>query len=148
MIRQSTYLDFQLAPAHLHQPVAQQGFRTKPVSGNKTKSVEFGLLKGVGPGLIRQQQFISACLFGAVCPERDIGIALVLPMANTEAMALHLAEIAKQTPKGRHAGVIFDNAGYHHSDELPKYENVSLIPLPSYAPELKQRRATLGVAQR
>ena len=49
---------------------------------------------------------------------------------------LHLAEISKQTPKGRHAGVIIDNAGYHHSDELPKYENVSLIPLPSYAPEL------------
>ncbi len=60
----------------------------------------------------------------------------MLPTANSKAMGLHLAEIAKQTPKGRHAGVIIDNAGYHHSGELPKYENLTLIPLPSYAPEL------------
>ena len=40
-------------------------------------------------------------MFGAVCPEKDMGVALVLPYANTESMALHLSEISKITPKGR-----------------------------------------------
>ncbi|MFK0573178.1 IS630 family transposase [Endozoicomonas sp.] len=93
-------------------------------------------IKGSRPGLIRQRQFLSTYLFGAVCPERDIGVALVLPTANSEGMTLHLSEIAKQTQEGRHAGVIIDNAGYHHSGELPKYDNLTLIPLPAYATEL------------
>ena len=32
--------------------------------------------------------------FGAVCPARAVGAALVMPYANTEAMNLHLQEIA------------------------------------------------------
>src|SRR6267378_6473658 len=36
----------------------------------------------------------STYLFGAVCPERGAGAALVLPACTTEAMQLHLDEIA------------------------------------------------------
>ncbi|WP_404831084.1 transposase [Endozoicomonas euniceicola] len=53
--------------------------------------------KGSRPGLIRQRQFKYAYMFGAVCPERDKAIALILPMANTESMALLLNEISKVT---------------------------------------------------
>ena len=35
--------------------------------------------KGVRPRGVRQQGFASAYLFGAVCPERGEGVALVLP---------------------------------------------------------------------
>ena len=92
--------------------------------------------KGSRPGLIRQQQFISAYLFAAVCPERDLGVALALPHANAEGMALHLNEISKLTPEGRHAGVLIDNAGYHRSKELPQFDNLTLISLPPYSPEI------------
>ena len=34
---------------------------------------------GSRPGLIRQQQFEYAYMFGAVCPEQDKAIGLVLP---------------------------------------------------------------------
>ena len=94
--------------------------------------------KGSRPGLIRQQQFISAYLFAAVCPERDLGVALALPHANAEGMALHLNEISKLTPEGRHAGVLIDNAGYHRSKELPQFDNLTLIPLPPYSPEINR----------
>ncbi len=93
-------------------------------------------IKGSRPGIIRQRQFTYAYVFAAVCPERDIGTALVLPTINTEMMTLHLSEISKLTNKGRHAAVIIDNAGYHHSKDLPTFDNLTLIPLPPYAPEL------------
>ena len=51
-------------------------------------------------------------------------------------MALHLNEISKLTPEGRHAGVLIDNAGYHRSKELPQFDNLTLIPLPPYSPEI------------
>ena len=67
-------------------------------------------IKGSRPGLIRQQQFTAAYFFAAVFPEKDLGVALALPHANSEGMAL-LKEISKLTPKGRHAGVLINNAG-------------------------------------
>ena len=41
---------------------------------------------------MRQQGFSSAYLFGAVCPEREAGVALVLPEVSTAAMDVVLAE--------------------------------------------------------
>jgi len=32
-------------------------------------------------------------LFGAICPDRAVGAAMITPGANTEAMNLHLTEI-------------------------------------------------------
>lgn len=41
-------------------------------------------------GIIRQQQFEYADIFGAVCPARDEAVGLIMPAANTEAMLVHL----------------------------------------------------------
>ena len=41
---------------------------------------------GARPRAVRQQQFESAYLFGAVCPARGIGEALVVPWINKEIM--------------------------------------------------------------
>ena len=45
-------------------------------------------------------------MFGAVCPERAVGAALVLPYADTEATGLHLAEIGRHVAPGAHAVVV------------------------------------------
>ena len=52
-----------------------------------------------------------AYLFGAVCPQR--GASTALPACNTEAMQLHLAEIATKVSPGAHAILILDQAGWH-----------------------------------
>jgi len=85
---------------------------------------------------VKQQQFKSSYLFGAVCPKKDKGCALVLPYANTEAMQLHLDEISKNVTKGYHAVVVMDGAGWHKSKELKLPKKISIIPLPPYSPEL------------
>ena len=59
-----------------------------------------------------------------------------MPKADSAALKLHLDEIQKTTSKGRHAVVLMDKAGYHLSKSLPTYENLTIIFLPSYAPEL------------
>ena len=61
------------------------------------------------------QRTASTYIFGAVCPKEGKGAALVLPACNTEAMNLHLAEIATEVAPGRHAVLLLDQAGWHLS---------------------------------
>jgi DDE superfamily endonuclease len=84
----------------------------------------------------REQRFASAHLFGAVCPERDTGVALVLPEVSTVAMGLFLAELSQALPVGTHAVLVLDRAGWHISPDLPRPANLTLVHLPSYSPEL------------
>ena len=61
----------------------------------------------------------------------------MLPLVNTEAMNLHLAEISTQVAPGAHAVITLDGAGWHQpGDRLRLPDNISLLPLPPYSPEL------------
>lgn len=93
--------------------------------------------RGTRPRVKRDQRYTNAYIFGAVCPARDVGAALVMPCVSIEAMNLHLAEIAKEVPQGTHAVVIIDGAGWHlEGGELVVPDNLSLLRLPPYSPEL------------
>lgn len=85
---------------------------------------------------MREQRFASVHLFGAVCPERDAGVALVLPETSTIAMSLFLAEVAQAIPAGTHAVLVLDRAGWHISADLQVPWNLTLVHLPSHSPEL------------
>jgi transposase len=66
-----------------------------------------------------------------------VGAALVLPFVSTQAMNLHLAEISTQVAPGAHAVITLDGAGWHRAgDKLKLPDNLSLLPLPPYSPEL------------
>ena len=93
--------------------------------------------KGSRPRAPRDQRYDWAYLFGAICPARGVGAALVLPFVNTEAMNLHLVEISTQVTPGAHAVLTLDGAGWHQSGgRLKLPDNISLLPLPPYSPEL------------
>jgi len=92
--------------------------------------------RGTRPRALRDHRRNSAYLFGAVCPERGTGAAIVLPHVNVEAMTIHLAEISRSVTAGAHAVLVLDQAGWHTSPKLRVPENISLLPLPPYAPEL------------
>ncbi len=60
-----------------------------------------------------------------------------MPWVSSEAMSIHLAEISKRVSPDAHGVVICDGAGWHQTGgRLTVPENVSLLPLPPYAPEL------------
>jgi transposase len=91
---------------------------------------------GSRPRAPRDSRYEWAYLFGAVCPERAVGTALVMPYANSEAMNLHLREIARAVAPGAHAILVLDGAGWHTSHTLKPPHNITLLYLPPYSPEL------------
>ena len=68
--------------------------------------------------------------------ETHSAAGLILPCLNTEAMELHLAEIAKTVTTDAHALLIVDGAGWHDAKDLSVPDNITLLKLPPYAPEL------------
>jgi transposase len=92
--------------------------------------------KGTRPRVVRQRQFLNTYIFGACCPEKDKGCALILPECCTGMMQLHLDEISKNVEDGFHAIFIIDRASWHTTEALIIPENISLSPLPAYSPEL------------
>jgi hypothetical protein len=92
--------------------------------------------RGTRPRAVRDRRYTWAHLFGAVCPERGVGAAVVLPHVNVEAVNLHLAEVSRGVTEGAHAVLVLDGAGWHTSPKLRVPGNISLLPLPRYAPEL------------
>jgi hypothetical protein len=92
--------------------------------------------RGTRPRAPRDRRYSWAYIFGAVCPARGIGAGLVLPFADTEAMQLHLDQIGRAVAPGAHAVVVLDGAGWHGATELRPPDNVTLLTLPPYSPEL------------
>ena len=92
--------------------------------------------KGPPTAGLREHRFASVQLFGAVCPERDTGVALVLPEVSTAAMGVFLAELSRAVPAGTHAVLVLDRAGWHVSESLNVPPNLTLIHPPPYSPEL------------
>jgi hypothetical protein len=92
--------------------------------------------KGSRPRAPKDCRYARACIFGAVCPARAVGAALVMPYANTEAMSAHLAEISRHVSPGAHAILVPDGAGWRSSKDLVIPGNITLMMLPPYSPEL------------
>jgi hypothetical protein len=59
---------------------------------------------GSRPPAVRDNRHDSVYLFGAICPGRGVGAAIIMPVANTEAMNQHLKEISTQVRRGAHGG--------------------------------------------
>ena len=60
----------------------------------------------------------------------------MLPFVGTASMQLHIEEISRYVARSTHAVVLLDRAGWHTTSKLKLPRNVSLIFLPSRAPEL------------
>jgi hypothetical protein len=110
--------------------------------GQKNGLVRQWARTGTRPRQPKDQRYQSAYLFGAICPERGAGAAVVMPKANTEAMQLHLDEISRTVSSGRHAVLLLDRAGWHTTPELELPTNITLLFLPSRAPELNPTENT------
>ena len=79
----------------------------------------------------------SIHIFGAICPDRGVGAAIIMPAVNTEAMNEHLSEISTQVASGGHCLLVCDGAGWHQKGErLIVPDNITLLALPPYSPEL------------
>jgi transposase len=104
--------------------------------GQKNSLVYQWAKKGSRPRQPKDQRYENAYVFGAVCPGRDTGVALIMPQADTEAMQAHLDAIGRAVAPGAQALLILDKAGWHTTRKLELPGNVTLVPLPPACPEL------------
>jgi transposase len=83
---------------------------------------------GSRPPMVRDNRHDSAYLYGAICPSRGVGAAIIMPAANAEGMNQHLKEISTQVTPGAHAALICDGAGWHQTgDKLQVPDNITLV---------------------
>ena len=104
--------------------------------GQKTKTTRRWAPRGSRPRALVDQRTKSAWIFGAICPQRGVGAALILPRCNTQAMQWHLEEISSQVAPEAHAVLILDQAGWHTTGKLNIPSNITLLSLPPRSPEL------------
>ena len=98
---------------------------------------------GGRPAAAKDLGFISAYVFGAVCPGEGKAAAVIMPICNTIAMNHHLREISSQVGTAAHALLVLTpapaeagGAGWHDSQALAIPDNITLLALPPYSPEL------------
>lgn len=60
---------------------------------------------------------------------------MILPHVNSDCMQIFLDEVASRHPNDKIV-MVLDGAGWHKAASLKLPENMKLLPLPPYAPEL------------
>ena len=91
--------------------------------------------RGSRPRAVRQVEYESLWAFTAACPATGQAVGLVAPRADTEATNVFLGLMSASLEPGVHAVLIGDNAGFHTGKSLVVPANITLLPLPPYAPE-------------
>lgn len=82
------------------------------------------------------KRFASAYILAAVKPATGADFALVLPSVSSKAMSRFLADFSAQIAPDAHAVLVLDQAGWHGARALRVPDNITLVPLPPYSPEL------------
>lgn len=91
--------------------------------------------RGMRPvvGARLERKYIYA--FSAVSPHDGVVDSLVLPWVSAETMSLFLAEVAQRHSED-YVVMVMDQAGWHLAHALTVPDNMRLIFLPPYSPEL------------
>lgn len=92
--------------------------------------------KGSRPTAVRQTEYQYLWVLGVVCPETGQAEGLLSPRLNTEVVNVFLDQFSASLPADEHAVLIWDGAGFHTSNSLRVPQNVTLLQLPPYSPEL------------
>jgi len=92
-------------------------------------------IKGVKPICIFQQVFKSTYLFGAFSPISGDHFELELPFCNTDTFQIFLNELSQKNPE-EFKIILLDNGAFHKSIRLMVPENIYLLFIPPYSPEL------------
>lgn len=81
-------------------------------------------------------RFTFAYLFAAVRAGSDQAHAWVMPHANKQTMQHFLDRFSAERDPDEHAVMVLDQAAWHDTRALNVPDNVTIVPLPAYSPEL------------
>ena len=85
---------------------------------------------------MKQTEYDWCYLFGAVNPVTGDSSAMLAPTVNTDYMNAHLRFISEHVGANRYVVLVLDQAGWHMAKALKVPDNLTLLFLPPYSPEL------------
>ena len=91
--------------------------------------------KGVKPICPFHQVFQSLYLFGAFSPISGDSLMLEMPSCDADNFQIFLNELSSQNPL-EYKIMVLDNGAFHHAKRLVVPDNIKLLFLPPYSPEL------------
>lgn len=91
---------------------------------------------GSRPTAVRQTEYEWVYLWAAVEPASGASVAMITPTVNTGLMNTFLAGLSGTLASDEHAVLVLDNAGWHVARALRIPDNITLLFLPAYSPEL------------
>jgi transposase len=91
--------------------------------------------KGIKPVCVSHQVYQSTWLFGAFSPLTGDYTLLELPSCNTNNFQIFLNEVSSENPETLHI-MVLDNGSFHKAKALKIPDNIKLVFLPPYSPEL------------
>lgn len=102
-------------------------------SSEFTIAIVLNLLSWTTVKAMLTHQYVYA--YGAVSIPQGNFDSLVLPAVNSGCMAIFLAEISQRYPNDTIV-MVLDGAGWHKSLSMPIPDNICLLSLPPYSPDL------------
>lgn len=85
---------------------------------------------------VRQTQYDYLYVVGAACPATGQAEAIMASHINTDVINAFFREFAKTIADDVHVVMIWDGAGFHRSGTLSIPDNITVLQLPAYSPEL------------
>jgi transposase len=92
--------------------------------------------RGTRPTAVKQTRYEWVYLYAAVEPATGHSVALQAPYINTGTMNVFLQMLSAELGRADHAVLIMDQAGWHKAKKLVVPENITVLYLPPYSPEL------------
>jgi len=91
---------------------------------------------GSRPSAVRQTEYEWVYLWAAVEPATGASAAMITPTVDTALMQQFLAGLSGTLAPDEHAVLVLDQAGWHVAKALRVPDNLTLLFLPPYSPEL------------
>jgi len=100
-----------------------------------TKEGRMLTAKGVKPICVSHQEYCSTWLFGAFSPITGDHVLMELPHCNADNFQIFIDEVAGENSKTLII-MVLDNGSFHKAKKLKIPDNIKLVFLPPYSPEL------------
>jgi transposase len=92
--------------------------------------------RGSRPTAVRQTEYQYLWVLGAVCPETGHADGLISPQRNAKIINTFLQQFSQTLAPDEHAAMIWDGAGFHVAGKVQVPDNITILQLPPYSPEL------------
>ena len=110
-------------------------FQDEARFGMKTDIGRMITARGIAPKVKYQHKFKNTYLYGAYSPINGDSVVLEIENVNKEIFFQYLKQLSEHKPNELKI-VVIANAGFHSTKNMKIPENIKLLRIPPYSPEL------------